>query len=185
MIGKIIRSIATLAISRIGSGSTPTVSPLLSSFRQESIRYNKAAMGVLAGWAVPNIVASSVLIGKTEHETKAFHQMNAGWNLVNLAIASIAYIKIDKDAQKRYSLSQTVAEQQRYEKLYLLNTGLDTGYIAGGLYMRERGKRTNDEKLKGLGKSIIVQGAFLLLFDATMYLIQNRHSKKNLYPFIK
>jgi hypothetical protein len=57
-------------------------------------------------------------------------------------------------------------------------TALDIAYIAGGLYLKERGLRIDKDKFVGFGKSIILQGAFLLTFDAVMYTFHHTHAKE-------
>jgi len=61
-----------------------------------------------------------------------------------------------------------------------MNTGLDVGYMLGGLYLIERSKNAEKkpERLKGFGKSIILQGAFLFAFDLTAYFIQAADNSK-------
>ena len=43
----------------------------------------------------------------------------------------------------------------------------------GGLYLTERAKRpdVNSDQLKGFGNSIMLQGAFLMVFDLVNYFI--------------
>jgi hypothetical protein len=43
----------------------------------------------------------------------------------------------------------------------------------GGLYLTERAKRpdVNSDQLKGFGRSIMLQGAFLMVFDLANYFI--------------
>ncbi len=46
-------------------------------------------------------------------------------------------------------------------------------YIAGGLYLTERANSRpgQADKLRGYGKAVMAQGAFLLAFDVVNYLI--------------
>jgi hypothetical protein len=46
--------------------------------------------------------------------------------------------------------------------------------MALGLYLFERGRRTDKDKWVGFGKSIVLQGAFLLFFDAILYGFQQQ-----------
>ena len=48
-----------------------------------------AGMGTLNGWALANITTGSMLALQTDDpQLAAFHQMNAGWNTINLALAT-------------------------------------------------------------------------------------------------
>jgi len=55
---------------------------------------------------------------------------------------------------------------------------LDIAYMAGGMYLKERGFRLNKDRFIGFGKSIIFQGAFLFTFDAMMYTFHAVHAKE-------
>lgn len=68
--------------------------------------------------------------------------------------------------------------QHSIEKILLFNAGLDLAYVAGGFYLKERGLRTDNSKLIGFGKSVILQGAFLLAFDGVMYGFHQTHLKE-------
>ena len=114
-------------------------------------------MWALNGWAISNIAAGVPLsIASEDPYAKAFHQMNAGWNVVNLALASGSLI-LDKPA-----------EPKRLAKIFWINAGLDVAYVAAGLAMAHHGRETHDPKLEGWGNSIALQGGFLFGFDAVM-----------------
>lgn len=132
-------------------------------------------MTVLGSWAIGNIALGLALQNTQEGKNKYFHQMNAGWNAVNLVIAGVGYWGISRVDPASYDLLATINEQHRFQKILLFNAGLDIGYMAGGAYLIERSKNTspdkNPERLKGFGQSIVLQGAFLFAFDLTTYLI--------------
>lgn len=154
-------------------------SPLLE-FNEGRIKHQKSAMLVLGSWAVGNIALGSILQGSAQGETKYFHQMNAGWNLVNLGIAAAGYFAIARTDLSQLDLAGSLSEYHRFQKLLLFNGGLDLAYVAGGFYMIERSKRpgTNrPERLAGFGKSIILQGAFLFAFDLTAYFTSLKFGK--------
>lgn len=147
----------------------------LQHFNEIRLNKTKTAMTILGTWAVGNIAIGSVLSSKKEGEEKAFHQMNALWNGVNLTLAGFGlYTAITADPAS-FGLYETFNEQQKLQKILLFNAGLDVGYMAGGLYVRERGKNTVDleksMKYKGWGKSIVLQGAFLFAFDLGTYFV--------------
>ena len=115
-------------------------------------------------------------------EANVFHQVNIYWNVVNVAIAIPGYLGAKKGMRKEYTVPQTFDEQRKQEFAYVLNFGLDLGYIGTGVFLREFGNRftgTPGEVLKGSGSSIIMQGGFLLLYDLTMWVLHRRHWNKN------
>ena len=139
----------------------------LADFNYKRLETNKKAMLVLGTWAVGNIAVGATLMGKAEGEQKYFHQMNAGWNLVNLGLAAAGYYAAAKADPASFDAFNTLQEQYGVQKILLFNAGLDVGYMLGGLYLIERSKRTEKkpERLKGFGQSILLQGAFLFAFD--------------------
>ncbi len=149
----------------------------LASFNLRRIQTNKKAMLVLGGWATANILAGSVLAGRSEGTRKHFHQMNAYWNTVNLAIAGFGYYQATKEMPTELGLAATVKEQYGIQQALIFNAGLDLAYMASGAYMIERSRRgsRHSERLKGFGQSLILQGGFLFLFDIGVFFIQQSH----------
>lgn len=150
----------------------------LSDFNQRRLHKQQTAMLVLGAWAVGNMGTGLALRGQAEGQTRHFHDMNIGWNAVNLTLAGFGYWASMKADPSNYDLAATIHEQYQVQKIFLLNTGLDVGYILGGAYLIERSKNTNKqpERMKGFGKSIMLQGGFLMLFDLAAYLA---HAKGN------
>ncbi len=151
--------------------------PELQGFNEIRISYNEKGMLILGGWAVGNMIWGGIAAGKTSGQTKAFHQMNMYWNSVNLLIAGFGYWQATKETPGT-GFWATMDAQQNMEKILLFNAALDVAYIAGGMYLRERGLRINKDQFVGFGKSIILQGAFLLTFDAVMYTFHHMHAKE-------
>jgi hypothetical protein len=145
----------------------------LPSFNQQSLDHQKTAMLTLGGWAVANIAAGATLQGSADGSTKHFHRMNALWNGVNLAIAGLGYYTAMKSDPAAWDLATSLSSHNGFQKVLLFNAGLDVGYIMGGLYLTERAKRpdVNSDQLKGFGRSIMLQGAFLMVFDLANYFI--------------
>ncbi|WP_169683854.1 DUF6992 family protein [Marinigracilibium pacificum] len=135
-------------------------------------------MIILGTWALSNIALNGGLLlrnGNLNQENKYFMQMNIYWNTVNLVIAGYGlYNTINGDAY--LSPIESLAEQNKIEKILLFNTGLDVAYIMGGLWLQEKGNSKHSERLKGYGKSLILQGSFLISFDLIFYLIHKNHS---------
>jgi hypothetical protein len=144
----------------------------LEKFNQTRLDYNQQGMLILGTWAVVNLVLGAVASFRTRGQTQAFHQMNAYWNVVNLGIAGYGFWQASQVAILNFW--EVLLAQQDIEKILLANAALDFGYIALGLYLIERGRRLEKDKWLGFGKSIVLQGAFLLLFDAILYGFQQQ-----------
>ena len=134
-------------------------------------------MIVLGSWAVANIGAGLSLRGSSEGSMRSFHEMNVYWNLVNLGLAGAGLFSAMNGDIEGMSLAESMGEQQKMEKILLFNAGLDVGYMLGGLYMMERSKRDGSQRLKGFGRSVVMQGAFLFVFDLGFFLVQNQQGK--------
>lgn len=138
-----------------------------------ALRLKKQEVGmlILGSWAVGNIATGSILAGQRKGEDRYFHLMNIGWNVVNLGLATVGYLNAIHADPTTFDMASTIQQQYNIEKILLLNTGLDVGYMLGGLYLMERSKNTNKnpERLKGFGKSILLQGGFLFAFDLAFY----------------
>jgi hypothetical protein len=152
----------------------------LQAFNAKRIKDTKTDMMILGGWALGNMAVSGILLGNTEGVTKGYHQMNIGWNAVNLTIAGFGYLAAMKSNAASFDLYGSINEHYKLQKLFIFNAGLDVGYMAAGAYLIERSKSSlkNPEQMKGFGQAIIVNGAFLFAFDLVNYFIQSGHNEK-------
>ncbi|MFN2336683.1 MAG: hypothetical protein ABR560_06905, partial [Bacteroidales bacterium] len=66
---------------------------------------------------------------------------------------------------------EILAKHLKTENILLINSALDVGYIGAGFLMRHLSTNSvnRGDLLKGYGNSVIMQGAFLLVFDLVMY----------------
>lgn len=158
-----------------------------SDFNQSKNRITKNGMYVLGGWGMANVIGSGIGAFTTEGETQAFHQMNVGWGAINTGIAALSLMG-SKNAKTDLSQVETIKQLEATKRLFLFNAALDVAYIATGAYMVEKSKSIDDTKrsdqLSGFGKSFILQGAGLMIFDAVMYSIHTKNGKRKLYNHI-
>lgn len=157
----------------------------MQSFQERRNTINKSGMIVLGSWAAANILLGAYGNQKATGETKYVHQFNAMWNLVNLGIATFGYVNAASLDPAAMSNREILKEFGSLQNLLLLNAGLDVAYMATALYLKERAKSSeNGERLRGYGNSLLLQGAFLLVFDSAMYFIHENNASINLYPHI-
>jgi hypothetical protein len=171
-----LRTLLFLALFFIAFESLSQEIPALESFNQTRLDYNQKGMLILGSWAVGNMIWGGIGASQSMGENKAFHQMNLYWNSVNLIIAGLGYWQATKESPGT-DFWQTMDAQNGIEKILLFNAALDLAYMGGGLYLKERGLRKSNERLIGFGKSVILQGAFLLVFDGIMYSFHSAHAK--------
>lgn len=160
---------------------------ILMEYSQKSTKITQKGMYVLGGWAVGSLISSGLAVGNATGETKAFHQMNLGWGAINATLAGLGTLGARK---KEFSNNQleTLEMQHSVEKTFLVNTALDVAYVAGGYAMTQYGENQNKlekrDRNVGFGKSVMLQGGFLFLFDAIMYGVHRKHYKANRMQFM-
>jgi hypothetical protein len=167
-----------LSIALLATGFYGKAQPELQQFNKERLHINQTGFTFLSGWATANLGTGLIGQARARGETKYFRQMNAIWGGVNLLIAVPAYINARR-AGADLPLDASMRAQASIEKIFILNAGLDAAYLAGSAWFLEKANTSaNPDKYRGYGKSILVQGAFLLLFDAVMFTTHNRQGKK-------
>jgi hypothetical protein len=148
------------------------------TFNRERIRITRNGMYVLGSWGAINAITGAIGLATTNGEMKYFHQMGLIWGITNLAIAGPTFISLRK-RQTDISPAQSFKQQMSIEKTFLINGGLDLVYISAGIYCLEKSSNSSKkDKYKGYGKSLLVQGGGLLLFDAIMYFTNATHGKE-------
>lgn len=167
----------TLGASLLGqlaqAQSLPATGADRLEFSQERYNHTRTLGLSLGGYALANLAVSGLAVGKSTGETKYIHQMNLYWNAINLGIAGLGLLGLRKQHPESETLAEAVQKHNSMKQTLLFNAGLDVAYIAGGLYLTERANSHPDQadKLRGYGKAVMAQGAFLLAFDVVNYLI--------------
>lgn len=152
----------------------------LLQFNQKRLKITRIGMLTLGGWALGNIGTSAVVLSSgVSGSTAHFYRMNLYWNAVNLAVAGLGYYGSLGDNPASLGPFASVREQHNLEKILLFNAGLDVAYIVGGLYLNERANNSDDRRnmFQGFGRSVVLQGGFLLVFDVAMYFIHHTNFK--------
>jgi hypothetical protein len=157
----------------------------LKSFNYSRNHITTTGMIVLGSWSVANIGVGAVgWANSTGGQNKYFYQMNVLWNTVNLGAAILGFTGAQKNKNLQLNSSESLKAQQKIERTFLINGGLDVFYIGTGVYLQHRGDIDHSDQLRGYGSSIILQGTFLLLFDSVMYGVQ-RHNGNKLRRFLE
>lgn len=158
----------------------------LLSFQEERNAISKSGMIVLGSWAMGNILLGALGNSKATGEAKYLHQFNALWNVVNLGIAAYGYANAATASPAAMSNAEIIKEFGSLQSFLLLNAGLDIAYMTTGLYLKERAKSSpNGVRLRGYGNSLLLQGAFLLVFDSVLYLVHKHNAAIRLFPHIE
>lgn len=150
----------------------PNVTPeLLLSENEGRARTNRIGGLVIGGWAIGNFTWATIgMLGQPEDRERAFHLTNAAVNLVVAGVAVGTYFSnVPDESWDELGAIETLDEAHATEKLYLLAAGLDVAYIMTGAFLTAKGNVDRKEGMIGTGRSLMLQGSFLLVFDAAMF----------------
>jgi hypothetical protein len=158
----------------------------LVDFHQQRFDRTRNSMAVLGTWAAANIAVGAIGLSQSTGETKAFHQMNLGWGVINLGLAASGWWTATHTDPAGFDLYRSATEHHKLQKILLFNAGLDVGYVMAGLYLQERSKNATAQadRLRGFGRSVVMQGAFLLVFDLGAWYYHHRLEQR-LQPFFQ
>ena len=146
-------------------------------------------MYTLSAWGVCNLLYGSGATGLTHGEAQVFHASNMIWGSINTLIGVPGIIaSYNKKKAMGRSFGETILHQHGQEKLYLINGCLDFAYIGAGAVAWGFSDRQSSQRarniLSGGGKSFVMQGAFLLVFDWGMYIVHSQHAYRNLNRYV-
>lgn len=161
--------------------STSAVFGQVAQYQKDFNKINEGLMVTLGSYAVSNFALSGAGYFLSEDEsTKRFHEMNVMWNTVNLGLAVPGYIKARRNAGN-YSIEGMLAQQRKTEQIFLINTGLDVGYMAAGYFMSTDAELRGDREalFRGYGNSLMLQGGFLFAFDLVAFGIHRSHLSRD------
>jgi hypothetical protein len=150
----------------------------IHQINQEKNRLQREGMYLLTSWAAVNIAGGTAgyFLAK-DREWKYFHEMNVFWNTVNMGLG-IAGILSERKSRQDLSLTESIRAQKKIERIFLINSGLDLLYIGGGIAMKSFQNANNRDKMTGYGNSLIMQGSFLLVFDAMEYFLHRSNGQR-------
>lgn len=136
-------------------------------------------MGILGSWAVTNLAAGTVGWALADDpRIRSFHAGNALWNTVNLGLAAGPLLTRRRPPELPLDHAEVLRRSDTLDRALLFNAGLDVGYMAGGLAVREYGLRREDGRFQGFGEALLLQGAFLFAFDVGLYLSHRRWTRR-------
>ncbi|WP_257459458.1 DUF6992 family protein [Archangium lipolyticum] len=165
-------------------GGSPERERFLRDLNAERIEMNRTAVWLLTGWTVLNLAVGTVVYFTAEDPVwRGFHQMNALFNVPVLGAALGSFALLAAQDPERLDLRQSLFRGGLLERGLLVGITLDVASGLLGLYLRERGLRVGSERLEGWGHALLLQGAFLLLFDTSLLVMNIRHQAR-LLPLV-
>ena len=134
-------------------------------------RRQRNGMAALTAQGGASILAGAIGLGlQPAPRWQRFHLANMAWGSVNLTIGAIGLASALQDTAAE-GYADALRESVALRMAYGVNMGIDLGYIGFGAWTTERGHRVDDPTLIGVGRAVMAQGAFLLVFDAVMLLL--------------
>ncbi len=160
--------------------------PGLSQVRPDSVSMTRngivmRSMKTLTVWGALNSAMGIGLSSGASNDARYTFRTCTYFGLVNLALGQVGYWTARKKRGEVLTREQDLRGQRKTEKIFLINTGLDLVYMAGGLHLINRGlQKTGDSRDKSVdyGRGLMIQGGFLFLFDGIQYLTHRNNGKR-------
>ena len=152
----------------------PAAPAWLAAYQHHELALGRG-LGVLGIWALLNLVVSGYQLPRTDRRDSAhhFHLMNCGWGFVNAILAAVGILRTHPGRPlPGFSPAAALADVHLTSQVFLINAGLDIGYLLVALWLLNRASYPDakrPERLYGYGRSVQLQGAFLLAFDLAMW----------------
>ena len=150
----------------------------LAAYRTRELLLGRG-LGMLGIWALVNLIGSGYQLPRTDRRAAPhhFHFMNCCWGFVNAVLAAVGILRTYPGAPPAgFTAADAAYDYQHVLLIFEVNALLDAGYLLLGWWLITRAARPTLKpitpvRLLGYGRSILVQGAFLLVFDAIMALV--------------
>lgn len=128
------------------------------------LAYQRRMMYQLLFWAGLSLGAAAPMLLSTREWVRSFGGMTAAWAVINALIAIFALRGVQKKAQQNADADTVRGWMRQLARLLWVNAALDVGYVlvGVGLILWEPANRM----LNAFGWAVVIQGAFLLIFDA-------------------
>jgi len=137
-------------------------------------------LAILGAWALLNLTASGYQLPRVDRREwlHHFHLMNCAWAFVNAVLAAVGILRTHPGHPPAgFSPAAALADMHLTGQIFLFNAALDVGYLLVALWLLNRAtypSARRPERLYGYGRSVQLQGAFLLVFDVVMWWILGR-----------
>jgi hypothetical protein len=151
----------------------------LTQWNDERLKTQRAGMTVLGAWAVANMGVGAVGFALEKDERlRGIYLGSLLWNTVNLGLALVSLISEWNVNPAAFDAKTSLINNERNEKIFWVNAGLDVAYLASAAFLWQRGDATGDQRMVGYGQALLIQGAFLLVFDAVMAVVTGVQTDK-------
>jgi hypothetical protein len=123
----------------------------------------RGLMTTLGGWAAGSMLTGGAMLVASESTAVRWAgAQNLVWGAIDGAIALYALHENESLAASTKTAEEWRRERERVSRIFWINVGLDVLYVAAGTALVALGR---SERAIGSGQGVLVQGAFLLVFD--------------------
>ena len=162
-------------------GQELSFSDSIKKYNDQRIAINKTGLEVQGAWGLANIAAGSIgYFGAKEGEGKYFSEMNGIFGILNTGVSLTGLHMVKKQLAQKFTYAESYNWYCTDKKIYLIGAGIDIIYISAGFGLAAYGlsAKSSADVYTGFGKSLALQGVFLLLFDNIMLLEHGRNTNK-------
>lgn len=135
--------------------------------------FQRHALPVLMGWAAGSIICGGILWRLGNDWWRGLGIQFVAWGIIDGVIAYLGRRGATRKAGCLASGEMTASEHNkealRFEKVLWINAALDIGYVIGGSVLTKLSP--GSLFLQGMGWGIVIQGAFLLIWDVVLVLL--------------
>jgi len=128
------------------------------------LQYQARMMKQLLFWAALSLGAGLPMMLSTREWVRSFGGMTVAWAVINALIALLALRGVCHKASQNADAPTQQGWMRQLVRLLWVNAALDVVYIAVGMGLTLWDSA--NRMLHGFGWAVMVQGGFLLLFDA-------------------
>ncbi len=133
-------------------------------------RFQERVGRILTLWGAGSVLVGSALAPLESPVLRQIGIQSLIWGAIDAAIGEFGQRSARKNSERQ---DVNVAQQaRRFRTIVLVNTLLDVGYVAGGAWLLRSANGHSERTGAGIG--VIIQGAFLLVFDATLTWLSGR-----------
>lgn len=175
LLRKWMHTLGLVAATGLASGFAPANPD--AEFTRKRLQIQKAGMISLTAWGVGNIGVGTGLWLTTpaDRSDRYFHQMNALWNTVNVTLGVIGWVNASREQHVSTPIAKSIQKSKTAQTVFAVNLALDFGYITAGALSWDIGLMRDSPRAVGYGQAVVLQGCFLLVFDALMLGLHHRH----------
>jgi hypothetical protein len=147
------------------NGINVTNQSSLDLWNRQKYEDDKLSMKILTSWGLISTVGGGMLM-LGDHTD--FGLMTASWGIINAALG-INALYFSQNQEHTYEV--ILRDEILFNRIIAINSALNVSYILGGLALNY----LNDSpRLNNYGNAIIIQGAFLLVFDSVLLINSSR-----------